>query len=162
MMPMRSSGSSRNAVKIAFSRRLAARSMALAFGRSRVTSRIAPSRVVRTPSCVDWRTDMSRLLRGRLPAQCMQSAVGQANQRVDCDGAEARWPNDDGVDVDLDESIYVGFCVTRAGEHGLDERGNVTGRFAAETCQQLRNFEAVEGRLDRRCCERGKQRGAVP
>src|SRR3546814_13022092 len=49
-MATRSSGSSRKSLKVLPKSRLVARSMALAFGRSSVTSRMAPRRLLRTTS----------------------------------------------------------------------------------------------------------------
>src|SRR2546429_391395 len=98
----RSAGSSRNAVNTAFSRRLAARSMAFAFGRSIVTSKTVPRVAVLMPS-IAVVSDMSGLL-------------VQADQGVDCHGAAPRRAHDHGIQVELDEALEVGGSVSRRGE----------------------------------------------
>src|SRR5947209_6095758 len=107
----RSAGSSRNAVNTAFSRRLAARSMAFAFGRSIVTSKSAPRVAVLMPS-IAVVSDMSGLL-------------VQADQGVDCHGAAPRREHDHGIQVELDEALEVRGSVSRGGERGLDERRDI-------------------------------------
>src|SRR5439155_13645244 len=91
----RRAGSSRNAANAWFRRRLAARSMAFAFGRSMVTSKTAPRVAVLMPS------DMSVFL--------------QADQSVDCHGARALRAHDDGIEVQLHQALEVGRGVAGAG-----------------------------------------------
>ncbi len=88
-------------------------------------------------------------------------AVRQTYQRVYCDCSKTGRANDNGVDVELSQRVYVGFGVACAREHRLDERGNVAGRFAAKAGQQSRDSEAIEGGLYGRGREGWKQRCAV-
>src|SRR3974377_1020641 len=98
---MRNAGSSRKAVNTSFSRRLAARSMAFALGRSMVTSRTTPLMAVRMPA-----DDSAR----------MSNSLHEADQRVDRDGAAPPGADDHGVQVELGETLDVGRRVARTGE----------------------------------------------
>src|ERR1700735_4169929 len=57
----------------------------------------------------------------------------------------ARGSDDDGVDVELEEFVDIRRSVTRAGEGGLHERGDVGWWFAAVASQQLPNLQARQG-----------------
>src|ERR1700693_6267962 len=127
-MAMRNSGSSRNAVTTSFKRRLALRSMALAFGRSMVISRMAPFWTVRTPSDMD--PPSGDLL--------------QADHRIDRDRAQTCRAHDHGVDVDFDQCRGILGGVARHTEDGVDERGHIGGRLAAEARQQFENGQTLE------------------
>src|SRR5690348_5287623 len=122
-MQMRSAGSSRNCSNTLLSRRLAARSMAFAFGRSSVTSRTAPSTAVRTPPEELWvRSDIAVLLR-------------QADQGIHGHRARAGWPHDDGIDIELGQGLEISLGIARAGEGSLYQRRHVAGRLATEARQ---------------------------
>src|SRR6185437_9117334 len=143
-MQTRSAGSSRKAVKISFRRRLAARSMALAFGRSRVTSRTAP------------------VVRVRIPARSLTSVIscllGKANQRIDGHDAEAGGADDHGIEVELQQSIHIVLRVTRACQHGVYQRRQVSERPPAVAAEELADAESAERGLDGRGGE-GRQQG---
>src|SRR5258708_36698313 len=96
--------------------------MAFALGRLSLTSRIAPSVVTSIPS------DISVLLH-------------EADQRVHCDGAEARGSNDDGVDVELEESINICCGVAGAGKSDLYEGRDVGWGSTAITGEQFSHRE---------------------
>src|SRR5437899_736655 len=136
----RSAGSSRNVVNTAFSRRLAARSMAFAFGRSIVTSKTAPRVAVLMPS-IAVVSDMSGLL-------------VQADQGVDCHGAAPRREHDHGIQVELDEALEVGGSESRGGERGLDERRDIARRAAAVASE-----EPGDPQLPDRSGDRGRAEG---
>src|SRR5258708_17740284 len=102
--------------------------MAFALGRLSLTSRIAPSVVTSIPS------DISVLLH-------------ETDQRVHCDGAAARGSNDDGVDVELEESINICFGVARAGQGRLYKSRNVGWGATAITGEQFCHRELADGRL---------------
>src|SRR4029077_9511360 len=109
------------AVNTSLRRRLAARSMAFALGRSIVTSRIVPSVAVLMPS------DMSRFL--------------QADQRIDRHRAQAARPHDDGIQVELRQALEAGVSVARAGKRRLHQRADVAGRTPAVATEQARHAQ---------------------
>src|SRR5882762_2260722 len=141
MIATRSAGSSRKAVNTWFSRRLAARSMAFAFGRSMVTSKTVPRVAVLMPS------DMSVFL--------------QADQCVDCHGAKPGRAHDDGIEVQFHQALEVGRGVAGAGENSLHQRRDVCRRAATVTGEQLSDPESAECRLDGGGGERRQQAHAV-
>src|SRR5256885_4381492 len=140
-MATRSAGSSRNCVNTSFRRRLAARSMAFAFGRSMVTSKTAPWVAVLTPS------DMSVFL--------------QADQCVDCHGARAPRAHDDGIEVQFHQPLEVGRGVAGAGESSLHQRSDVRRRAATVTGEEPGEFESAQRRLDGGGGERPQDSHAV-
>src|SRR6516164_3418198 len=101
-MATRSAGSLEKLLNTSFSRRLAARSMAFALGRSRVTSRIGPSVRVLMPADI---TVLLVRVRGS----------GQTDQRVDRHRAAPARAHDDGIQVELDEALEVSQRIARAG-----------------------------------------------
>src|SRR5262245_842109 len=125
-MATRSSGSSRNARKVSPISRDVWRSMALAFGRSSVTSRIAPSRRVLTTS------DMLQL-------PCLRCARGD-QQRVGDPGALPFRADDQRIDVQfLDE---VGMLADEAGnaQNRVDGGGEVAFRPPAIAVEQRKQL----------------------
>src|SRR5256885_15231027 len=82
--------------------------MAFAFGRSMVTSKTAPRVAVLMPS------DMSGFL--------------QADQCVDCHGAEPGRAHDDGIEVQFHQTLEVGRGVAGAGESGLRSEERRVGK----------------------------------
>src|SRR6185437_4229989 len=148
MMQIRSAGSSRKAVKISFSRRLAARSMALALGRSRVTSRTAPVARVRIPAR-SLTSDISGLL-------------GKANQCIDGHDTAAGGADEHGIEFELQQSIHILLRIARAGQHRLRERGQISRRPTPVAAEQPADAEPPEGRLNGRRGKGGQQRRGIP
>src|SRR5579871_346824 len=139
---IRRSLSALNSVQIWLSRRLIARSIALAFGRSIVTSRTAPSRWILTPSV-------------------MSAILPESYKCVDRDDASAARPHDDRIHVQLGERIEVLGRVARDRADRANERRHVAGRLAAITIEQAPDVEAPECGLDARRRERRQQARAV-
>src|SRR5882762_325861 len=109
MIAILSDASSRNEVKTSFSRRLAARSMAFALGRSMVTSNISPALTTLIPSIMVMRVPL-RLAR-----------IRETNHGVHRHDALAGRPHDHRVDVDLDERRQVSRGITRHPKDGVDQ-----------------------------------------
>src|SRR5450432_155836 len=130
MIAMRSSASSRNELNTSLRRRLVARSMALALGRSIVTSRMTPSLTILIPS------DMA------FPYRSVE--LFQADQRIDGDRPQTRRPDDDRVDVDFNERIAVRRRVVRDPENHIDQRIDVTGRLTAVSGKQFAHLEPAQ------------------
>src|SRR6266403_653113 len=107
MIAILSDASSRNEVKTPFSRRLAARSMAFALGRSMVTSRISPAFVTLTPS------DM------RFPLR-LGSTV-QTNQGVHGDDTQPQGPHDHRVHVDFHDLAEICRRIARDSENRVHD-----------------------------------------
>src|SRR5579863_4635305 len=149
----RSAGSSRKALNTAFRRRLAARSMALALGRSMVTSSTAPLRAVlmplATPSVRVERSDIAL------------SSLHETDQCIDRHRALTARAHDDRIQIELGELLEIGRSVARARQRRLRQRRSVAGRAAAVTGEQPRHAQAAERRLDPRGGEGRQQRYAV-
>src|ERR1700678_4638739 len=132
-MAMRKAGSSRNAVTTSFKRRLAARSMAFALGRSIVISRMPPSLTVLIPS--DMCAPLGELL--------------QANHRVPRDRSLARRPDNHRVHVYFDQCGHIRRRIARHAEYGCDQRVDVGRRLAAISAQRLGDGQSTLRRVDR-------------
>src|ERR1700679_3499354 len=121
MMAMRSDLSSRNLMNTSFKRRLVARSMALALGRSIVTSSMLPSVTVLTPS------DMADLF--------ILAGLSETNQCIDGHRPFSRGPYDHRIDVDFLKRRKLRGCVAGDAGHDLDERIDIAARLAAKTVE---------------------------
>ena len=98
-------------------------------------------------------------LRGHL---LTRRTCGQAYQRIYCYSTEASRTNDNGIDVELEESVQIRFRVPGTSEHGRDQGRNIGSGLAPEASQQLRHFEVADRRFDRLSRERWKEGSAVP
>src|SRR6202051_1347041 len=139
-MAIRNSGSSRNPVTTSFKRRLAARSMAFAFGRSMVISRMAPFLTVRIPS--DLEPPSGNLV--------------QANHCIHRDRTQTCRTDDHGAHIDFDQGRQILGGVACHTENRADEGAHIGGRLAAIPVQQLGYAQAPQRGLYR-CMSPGRQ-----
>src|ERR1700722_4092325 len=142
-MATRSCGSSRNAPNTSFRRRLAGRSIALAFGRSMVTSRMGPSVTVLIPS------DIALLL------------WQQPNQGIDSNRALAARSDDHRVHVEFDQAIDVGLGVASAGHRSGHQCRDIGLRPAAMAPDQPAERQLQQRLLDGHRRKRRQQADAV-
>src|SRR5882757_3385187 len=138
--------SSRNDVKISFSRRLAARSMAFALGRSMVTSKTSPALTALTPFDMGY--------------PCL-NRIFETNHRVHRNDTLARGPHDHRVDIDFNQRCQVGRGVACHREDGVDQRRYIARRLAAVPCEQFRHREPAQGAADRRPAPRRQEAYAI-
>src|ERR1700694_2010928 len=129
-MATRSAGSSRNIVNTWLRRRLAARSMAFALGRSMVTSRTGPRVAVLIPS------DMSVLL-------------NEANQCVDRHRAAPGGAHDDGIEIKLHQTLEVDRRIARASKSVRHQRGGVCARASAVAGEEACDAQSGDRGFDR-------------
>src|SRR5581483_4725703 len=129
-MATRRSGSSRKRANSAPMIRLVAASIALALGRSSVTSRTAPRRA--TLTC----------------ASAIVLLLYQADERVRGDGAAARRADDERIDVELDQAIGVRHRERLHGEDGLDGGGEIAPGPVAKSGDDPTELERADRPLD--------------
>src|SRR5215208_4713141 len=118
-MAQRRPGSSRKSANTSPMIRLVAASMALAFGRSIVTSSTVPRRSV-------------------LMGLSLIGLLSQSDQGINGDSALARWKNQQGIDLELLERFPVRLGEASHGHYGAYHR-HAVARPAAVTVDEVRD-----------------------